>query len=197
VRFLRGLAAAASAAAAFGLATWAGHIGAASTGRGFLALGVAFLAVLVLSLTLPAFALGEVEDSGCALIVPAMFLVGATAWLTAVDLEVHTGQWRPVVVQDKRCYTTEGGCTWQFRVSDARTERDLGWLTCNDARLDAGDATRVHADPAGRHRPALEPCAHTTPGWTTGLHVVQGVWAAVLAGAFATAIRWLGRRRVG
>jgi hypothetical protein len=192
VRFLRALAAAASVAAAFGMATWAGHIGASSFGRGLLAVLVGIAAFLILTFLVPLIALeDDGGDVGCALTLPTMALIVATVWLTAIDIEVRHGQWQDVVVQEETCQSTDSGCSWTYRVSDARTERDLGWIGCNDDSLNPGDATRVHVDPAGKHRPALEPCAHTAHGWTIGLRVVQGLWVLVLLGVFVGALLWL------
>ncbi|GAA3455771.1 hypothetical protein [Dactylosporangium matsuzakiense] len=180
MRFLRGLAGAAMVAGAGGLCVWAGHIGSAGWWRGVVTLLIGVLALMVLAFVVPVIALENWEGVGCLATFPALILIIATTWLTAIDIEVHTGQWKPVTVMAEHCASTDSGCQWEYRVSDPKTEQDLGWITCDESTLDPGDHTRLHYDPTGHHRPNLEPCAHTAPGWTTALHIAWGIWAAVM-----------------
>ncbi|MFI5912212.1 hypothetical protein [Dactylosporangium sp. NPDC051541] len=184
---LRGFGAAVVVAVAGVLAVWAGHIGAAGPWRGLGALVIAGIAFAVLAFVVPLIALDDWEGAGWLMMLPALVLISATVWLTAIDIEVHTGQWKPVVVMEENCQSTDGGCEWRYRVHDAKTEADLGWVTCNEDTLSPGDRTQLHYDPAGHHRPNLEPCAHTSPAWTTALHVVWGVWGLVMLAALAAA----------
>ncbi|WP_426512183.1 hypothetical protein ACPPVO_17085 [Dactylosporangium sp. McL0621] len=188
MRYLRGLAAAAVVAGAAGLCIWAGHIGSTGWWRGIATLAVGLVAWVVVSFVPALVALDGGEEAGCALAVPALALVWALIWLTTVDVEIHSEQWQAVAVMDKDCQSSDSGCAWRYRVSDLRTERDLGWIYCDDKGLDPGDHTRVRADPSGRHRPSLEPCAHTSHGWTIALRVVQGLWVVAMLAAFGMAV---------
>ncbi|MFI5912213.1 hypothetical protein [Dactylosporangium sp. NPDC051541] len=188
MRFLRGLAGAATVAVAGGLAVWAGQIGTAGLWRALSAFLVGAVAWVILTFIAPLVAIDEVEDSGCALILPAAVLILATVSLTEIDIEVHAGQWKPVVVMQKDCQSTDDGCQWRYRVHDARTEADLGWIMCDKNVLNPGDNTRIHVEPTGHHDPNLEPCAHTSTAWTTGLHLVWGVWGVCMLVAFLAAL---------
>jgi hypothetical protein len=185
MRFLRGLLAAAVVAGAAGLCIWAGHIGSNGGWRIAATLTLGAVAWLVASWVAPSVATGYGEEVGWLVALPAMVLVGALIWLTAIDVEVKSGQWQAVVVMDKDCESSDDGCAWRYRVSDLRTERDLGWIYCDDDGLETGEHTRVHADPSGHHRASLEPCAYTSHGWTVGLRVVQGLWVLSMLAALA------------
>jgi hypothetical protein len=189
MRYGRASGAAAAVLVAAGLAVAAGHLGTTVWWRalGMGVLGFAAWAVLCFA---PAGIGFDDADSGCALLWPAAVLVGCTIWFTVADIEVHRGQWVAVTVQDSRCVETDNGCAWQFRVSEVSTERDFGWLGCDDAGLRPGDETRVRTDPRGRHRPSLEACAFTSPRWTTALHVALGVYGLVAIGVFIGSARY-------
>ncbi|MER7277931.1 hypothetical protein ABT369_26160 [Dactylosporangium sp. NPDC000244] len=187
MRYLRGLLAAAVVAGAGGLCFWAGHIGASSWWRGAATVVIGLVAWLILTFVVGVIVTGDGE-AGCVMYFPALLLVGALIWLVAIDIEVRTGQWQAVTVMDTRCVSTDNGCAWQYRVSDDKTERDLGWIPCGDRGLGPGDHTRLHVDPAGKHRSSLEPCAFTSPGWTTGLRVVEGLWVLTMVAAFGAAV---------
>ncbi|GAA3455770.1 hypothetical protein [Dactylosporangium matsuzakiense] len=188
---LRGLGAAVLVAASFGLSVWAGRIGSVGSWRWTAIVALAGVALVTLAFAVPAVMFDDGEAMGYFTLPVALVLIAGTVWLTGVDAEVRGGQWQPVIVMDKHCVTTDSGCSLQYHLSDARTERDLGWLTCDDDALHPGDRARLHVDPAGHHRPALEPCAHTSPSWTRTLHVVWGVWGLVallaIVGAFVAA----------
>ncbi|GAA3265135.1 hypothetical protein Dvina_16400 [Dactylosporangium vinaceum] len=184
MRFRRGLCASAAVAAAGGLSVWAGWFGSAGWWRVVLVLLAIGAALAVMAFLVPVLVLGKMRDSALTIILTAAALVVGTAWLTAADIEVRSGEWQPVVVTAERCAATDGGgCEWNYRVTVLRTETDLGWITCDVDTLNPGDRTRVRADPHGEHRPSLEPCAHTWPGYTTVLHVVWAVWAVLVVAA--------------
>ncbi|MEU7873627.1 hypothetical protein [Dactylosporangium sp. NPDC049140] len=188
MKYLRGLLAAAVVAGTGGLCVWAGHVGSTGWWRGIATLAIGAVAILVLTFVVPVIALEDSADAGCAIAFPAVVLVAALVWLTGIDIEVHSGQWQAVVVMDKDCQSSDSGCAWRYRVSDLKTERDLGWIYCDDDRLNPGDHTRVHAEPSGRYRGNLEPCAHTSHGWTNALRVVQGLWGLAMLAAFGLAV---------
>ncbi|WP_433061246.1 hypothetical protein [Dactylosporangium sp. CS-033363] len=188
MRILRGLGGAAAALAAGGIAVWAGHIGSAGWWRWLVVLFLGVVAWIVATFLVPLIALEAGEEVGSILLLPVAALVVATIWFTAIDIEVRTGQWQAAVVTGKECQSTDSGCAWVYRVSDRRTEQDLGWIGCNENVLALGDQTRVHSDAAGRHRPNLEPCAHTSHAWTVALWVVEGLWILMAVGALAGAI---------
>jgi hypothetical protein len=191
MRWLRALWAAAAVAAAAVLSSWAGHLGTATWWRLALELGLGVTACVLATVVMGA-AVPDTDGWVAWLALwPAVILVAATVTLTAVDIEVRTGRWEAVVVQDAKCVSTEGGCAWSYRVSDARTERDLGWIPCDDDTLRPGATTRVRADPAGRHQPDLEPCAYTSPAWTVGLRIVDVLWGLAVVGVFAGALRMI------
>ncbi|GAA3452507.1 hypothetical protein [Dactylosporangium matsuzakiense] len=188
---LRGLAAATAVAAAGALATWSGHIGAGTWWRGVAAVLVAVVAFFLLGLAGAVALEAETDDAGGASVVPSIGLVVVTVWLTATADEARAGEWRPAVVAERTCSRPKEECEPQYRVTDLSTETDLGWMACGKTWYHPGEQTRVRVDPAGRHSPNLEPCAHTSRGWTIALRVVQGVWVAVILG---TAVAGLLRR---
>ncbi|WP_432993342.1 hypothetical protein [Dactylosporangium sp. CA-233914] len=188
MRYVRAVLTAAAVGVCGLLAVWAGHIGAAGFWRAALMAGVAMFACVALAVVVPLIGFDDGE-AGCGLLFPAFILVAATTWLTTVDIEVRSGQWRDVVVMDNKCVANDSGCSWQFRVSDARTEQDLGWIGCDaEPWPGRGDRTRVRTDPAGAHKPSLEACAHTSHGWTIALRCVYGVWLLIMIGGFWGAV---------
>jgi hypothetical protein len=181
-------AGAAAALAALVLAVLAGLVGTTTWWRAALMVLCAVLAWMLLLAVLPLAGLADTDDAASAMFWPAAILVIGAVWFTVADAEVHGGRWDPVVVQDYRCAASESGCTDEYRVTDAASERDLGWVGCADADLSPGDATRVRADPQARHRPSLEPCAFTSPGWTVALHITEGAYVLFAVVVFGAAV---------
>ncbi|MET7395368.1 hypothetical protein ABZS66_17940 [Dactylosporangium sp. NPDC005572] len=127
--------------------------------------------------------------------VAAIFV---TTFAPAAYLEV-VGEDRPAIVQDGRCVEQEEGCEQQYLVSDLRTERDLGWLSCGEPVYRTGDQVTVRVDPDGRAMPALHRCGPGGRAMWFMVAAIPGVAAAYLLAGLGLAIREqrLSRRRAG
>ncbi|MEV4511089.1 hypothetical protein AB0K00_19205 [Dactylosporangium sp. NPDC049525] len=98
----------------------------------------------------------------------ALILAFATPVLVSTGIraeEVRAWQWTDVTVQQVRCARTtdDGGCVEEYRISDTRTEADLGWSSCGDTRFQVGSPARAHVNPADT-RVRLGSCGYTS-GW--------------------------------
>jgi hypothetical protein len=183
-RMSRAAGAAAAIVAAAVLAVAAGRVGTTSILRVAALLALCVAAVGLVALAAPAVGFPSSEEL-VAVGWPALILVVVTATLTGVVQEVRNGQWVDGFVQEAECAPGDSGCTWTYRVSDAVTEHDFGWIACDDAGLHPGGHTRVHVDPAGRRNPTLQACAFTSPRWTTAWRVALAVYGVVAVAVFA------------
>ncbi|WP_432843052.1 hypothetical protein [Dactylosporangium sp. CA-092794] len=189
MRYLRACIAAATVLAAAGLNVAAGQVGTASWQRVLVGLALGALACALLCFAAPALALGEPEI-GCGLFMPAVILVVATSIFAGGDLEAHRGVWTDVVVLDKDCQLDDSGnCDYRYRVSDARTEHDFGWVYCDKAELSAGSSARLHTDPKGHLEPNLEACARTSGGWRIALYVALGIYGLIALFTFGLTVQ--------
>jgi hypothetical protein len=134
---------------------------------------VAAMAVCVVGFVLVAAVITVLfaEDPGGSMdrwATAALILAFATPVLVSTGIraeEVRTWRWTEATVQQVRCARTgdDGGCIEEYRISDARTEADLGWLSCGDTRFQVGEAVRAHVNAAGT-RVKLGSCGYTS-GW--------------------------------